>query len=170
MTFEHWRIWAIYNIDQCTTLCKPNVIYGYLVGRESWYRDTCYQPPISSPLCLLTSSSSPPNTWTNFYQHSGARWQTMPSFPSWSRWCSWPGCATPFLTSIRFVLHPGLQRNKKHKLIAACRTGYAMCAELRFPRSQPAEAVRTTCHSNVGFTSCWWHSFATLAMNANTIP
>lgn len=117
--------------------------------------------PISSPLCLLTwllqglltSSSYPLNTWTNLYQHSGARWQTMPSFPFWSRWCSWPGCATPFLTSIRFVLHPELQRNKKQKLISACRTGYAMCAELRFSGSQPAEAVRTACHSNVGFTS-----------------
>lgn len=54
----------------------------------------------------------------------------------------------------KYQVRPRFRATKKHELIAAPRTGYAMRAELRFPRSQPAEAVRAAGHSNVGFTSC----------------
>lgn len=105
---------------------KPNMKscrrVQYLVGTVT--NAISHQAQISSPpLCLLTD---PPITSSIFltlgvtsinqFYFSGTRWRTMPSFPSWSRWCSWLGCATPFSTSIRCVLD-SIQATKKHELI-----------------------------------------------------
>ena len=102
---------------------------------------------------LVTSSSLLINTWSNFYQLVlvGQDGKQCPHSPpghddARDRSVQHHSQQVSGLSSIRVT--------KEHGLIALSRTGYAMCAELRFPRSQPAEAVRAASHSNVCFTSC----------------